>query len=498
MKIIVALSKHNNGIGIDNKIPWYIKTDLNYFKDTTSYLKYTNNNPNNLKTTTYKNMVVMGRKTWDSIPKKYKPLENRINIVLSTNTNQDFIDSIEQYKDTFVKHSFDEIISICNLNSQFKFGDIFIIGGSTIYNEAIRSNLVSDIYITEIYEKYECDTYFPVINSKYKLYEISKFHNENDIYFRFLKYKNTKFYYQNINEIDIMNKIYYEEQQYLDCLSKIINEGLETNDRTGVGTLSIFGEKFEYNLEDTFPALTTKRVFFRGIVEELLLYISGKTDNTILNDKNIHIWDGNTTRDFLDKRDLSHYPEGDMGETYGFNFRHYGGEYKTCKDSYNNIGFDQLNNAINLIKTNPNSRRIIINLWNPYTNHKAALPSCLCFYQFYVDTKNKKLNLQIYIRSSDFFLANNWNTLTGALLVHMICNLSGIYLTPGILKVITGDTHIYKTHIEQVNENISRNPRPPPKLIIKEEKNSIEEYTYEDFKLIGYHPYKNISAQMAV
>ena len=131
--------------------------------------------------------------------------------------------------------------------------------------------------------------------------------------------------------------------------------------------------------------------------------------------------------------------------------------------------------------------------------HKAALPACLCFYQFYVDTRKKQLNLQIYIRSSDYFLANNWNTCTGALLVNMICNLNTINLTPGILTVITGDTHIYKNHKEQVEENLIRKPKPFPKLVFKNgEAENLRDYKYTDIKLVGYYPDKNISAPMAV
>ena len=357
---------------------------------------------------------------------------------------------------------------------------------------ALETNLVSKIYITEIYKDYECDKFLPPIDSnKYKLSYVSKVYNENNNYYRYTEYINRQ------NNI-IKPWINLEEMQYLNTLENIMSNGILTEDRTGVGTYSIFGEKFTYNLEDTFPALTTKKIFLRGIFEELMLYISGKTDNKILNDKNIHIWDGNTSREFLNKRNLNHYPEGDMGETYGFNMRHYGGFYKTCKDDYRNIGFDQLQYVIYLIKNEPNSRRIIINLWNPKTLYKAALPACLCFYQFNVNTKNKKLNLQIYIRSSDFFLANNWNTLTGALLVNMICNLKDINLTPGILTVITGDTHIYKNHIQQVKENLTRTPRPFPKLLFNGKKDSIHDYKYEDLRLIDYNPYKNIKAPMAV
>ena len=287
--------------------------------------------------------------------------------------------------------------------------------------------------------------------------------------------------------------------QYINLLEKITSEGISKEDRTGTGTLSIFGETQKFNLRDTFPLLTTKRMFLRGIFEELMLYLRGQTDNKILNSKNINIWNGNTSREFLDSRGLTDYEEGDMGETYGFNFRHYGGNYKGCQHKYKHTdGFDQLENAIYLIKTNPESRRIIINLWNPYTNHKAALPSCLCWYQFYVNTINKELNLLINIRSSDFFLANNWNVCTGALLVHLICSLEGVELSPGDLTVISGDTHIYKTHLEQVKVNLERKPRPFPKLLIKNKKSRIEEFEYTDLRLIGYKPYSGISAPMAV
>ena len=264
--------------------------------------------------------------------------------------------------------------------------------------------------------------------------------------------------------------------------------------------MSVFGEKFKYDLRETFPLLTTKRMFVRAIFEELILYISGKTDNKILQEKKIHIWDGNTSREFLDGRGLTDYPEGDMGETYGFNFRHYGAEYKGCDKDYTGQGFDQIENVVNLIKTNPKSRRIIINLFNPATQHKAALPACLCQYQFHVNLKRRELNLQLYLRSSDFFLANNWNTITGAFLVHMICNLKDVDLTPGDLTVITGDTHIYKNHIEGVKTNIERMPKPFPKLVvdIPEKKESLRDFKYTDMKIIGYHPMPNIKVDMAV
>ena len=483
MNVIVAYCKKNNGIGNNNKIPWFLKNDLKNFQQITSktFKPYT------------KNMVVMGRKTWNSIPNKHKPLKNRLNVVLTRNKDVRLKHEIESYKDTIVKYDFSEILEVSKLNKDFNISNIFIIGGESLYKMALESDSISKIYVTEVYEDFDCDTFFPQIDKeKYKLSYISNFYSENNIYYRYLEYVNK-------NNESLESWVNKEEQQYLDTLHNIITNGIETEDRTGVGTYSLFGERFVYNLEDTFPALTTKKIFLRGVFEELMLYLSGKTDNAILNEKDIKIWNGNTSREFLDNRGLNHYPEGDMGETYGFNFRHYGEFYGTCKQDYKGGGFDQLEYVLYLIKNDPNSRRIIINLWNPSTMNKAALPACLCFYQFYVDTKHKKLNLQIYIRSSDYFLANNWNTLTGAFLVNMICNLKDINLSPGKLTVITGDTHIYKNHIEQVKENLLRTPRPFPKLLFNcGEQDSIYDYKYEDIKLIDYNPYKNIKAPMAI
>ena len=472
--------KKNNGIGFQNDLPWKLSGDLKYFKEiTTRELNGT------------QNVVVMGRKTWESLPKK--PLPNRINVVLSKNRDETFIRSINKHNSTFVVDSLSKVLDTFSLIPNIK-SNIFVIGGAEIYNTLIESNLCSNMYITEIYNEFECDTFFPEYNKdNFTLTSVSGFKEENGIHYRHKVFKNKLYWTQ--NDTPWVNT---EEMQYIDCMRDILDNGIETSDRTAVGTLSVFGTQFKYNLEDTFPALTTKRIFMKGIFEELMLYLSGKTDNGILNEKNIHIWDGNTTRDFLDKRGLSHYPIGDMGETYGFNFRHFGAEYKTCKEDYTGQGVDQLENVLHLIKNDPNSRRIIINLWNAKTLCNAALPACLCMYQFYVNTRDRKLNLQIYIRSSDFFLANNWNACTGALLVHMICGLEDIDLTPGILTVVTGDTHIYKNHLDQVNTNLERTPKPFPKLVLQNTYKTLQEYKYQDIKLIDYTPDKNIPAPMAV
>ena len=283
LNLIVAYCKKNNGIGNEKSIPWYLKSELKYFKEITSKKEH------NLS-----NIVIMGRKTWDSLPKK--PLQNRINIILSNNNNNDYKKKIESnYKDTYVINDIEKYLESLKNQNQ----NIFVIGGSQIYKHVLdlsesnnlNFNLNLNLYITEIYNEFNCDTYYPKIdNNLYSLTYVSNFKEENEIYFRHKIFKQTKNLQQ--NEIWVNN----EEYQYLNTLSEILEDGQENIDRTNVGTKSIFGKQYKYNLRDTFPALTTKRIFFRGIFEELMLYLTGKTDNTILNNKKINIWDGNTTR----------------------------------------------------------------------------------------------------------------------------------------------------------------------------------------------------------
>ena len=489
--LIVAYC-NKNGIGFNNDIPWKIVDDLKHFKSITSSNKQSNK----------KNILIMGRNTWESIPVKFRPLNGRYNFVLSS--KKEFIDSD---KIDYIGTSFEETLKyIENVNDKYRENsdinninfidsEIFVIGGDFLYNYVMENhvNKIDKLYVTEIYKSVECDKFFPKINTElFKIQDVSKFKEENEIYFRYFTYnkRETNIFYNN-----------YEEEQYKNLIKNILTEGLKREDRTGTGTLSLFAPySMKYNLEDTFPLCTLKRGFFRAVFEELLLYIRGQTDNNILKDKKIHIWDGNTTREFLDTRGLTHLPEGDMGETYGFNMRHYGGTYIDCKTEYDkNNGFDQLEYVINEIKNNPHSRRILINLWNPKTTCNAALPSCLHQYQFYVDTEKKTLSVQIYLRSSDVFLANNWNVCTGALFVYLLCNLKDIDLTPGDLTMVCGDAHIYKNHIELAEKMIERESFPYPKLVVLKKKNRIEDFVYEDIKLIGYKSHPNdLKGEMAV
>ena len=531
LNIVVAYTFNKQGIGKNGELPWKIPEDMAHFKHITTS-----------KEANQFSIVVMGRKTWESIPNAYRPLENRFNIILSNDENYRIeqntlykCGTINKNNNTGVYFTtWDKFINTDYLQVEDNFNKLYcnnephiinkfnyyIIGGEQIYKQALTTKLNIKIHATEIYpinkKEIECDTFFPDVlnltkdkdpntNKNTIITNVSPFHtskskdiNGNHYLYRFITYNIQNDY--RLDEFPFKS----EEDNYLDLMRTILYSGASSDDRTGVGTLSIFGSMLKYNLRDTFPLCTTKRMFFRAIFEELMFYLSGKTDNKILQSKNIHVWDGNTTRDFLDKRGLNHYEEGDLGQTYGFNFRHFGAEYKGCSYDYGagtdkSVGYDQLANVIHLIKNEPGSRRIIIDLWDCTSIHKAALPSCLCKYQFNVNTQKKELNLAIYLRSSDFFLANNWNSTCGALFVHLLCNLEGIDLTPGDLTVFIADAHLYKTHQEQVKLNLERTPLPFPKLLIKgDKKKDISEFMFEDLDLIGYKAYSNIKADLAI
>ena len=194
-----------------------------------------------------------------------------------------------------------------------------------------------------------------------------------------------------------------DEMQYIKLVRRVIQKGNKKSDRTGVGTLSIFGSQCRYDLRNNqFPLLTTKKVFIRGIAEELFWFIRGSTNAKELQEKNVRIWDANASREFLDAQGLTEREEGDLGPVYGFQWRHFGAEYKTMHDDYTNQGVDQLNEVINQIKKNPDSRRIIMCAWNPPDVPRMALPPCHCFVQFYV--ANGELSCQLYQRSADLGL----------------------------------------------------------------------------------------------
>jgi len=287
----------------------------------------------------------------------------------------------------------------------------------------------------------------------------------------------------------------HEEMQYLNLIKKIIETGNQRGDRTGTGTLSLFGAQMRFSLRGgTFPLLTTKKVFYRGIAEELFWFIRGSTSAKELQDKNVRIWDGNSSRQFLDSMGLTHREEGDLGPVYGFQWRHFGAEYTNMHADYSGKGVDQLAEVINRIKNKPTDRRIIMCAWNPADLDKMALPPCHCLVQFYV--ANGELSCQLYQRSADMGLGVPFNIASYALLTIMIAHVTG--LVPGDFVHTLGDAHVYSNHVEALKVQLEREPKEFPKIVIKRKVEKIEDFNIDDFEVVGYQSHPKIAMDMAV
>lgn len=276
-----------------------------------------------------------------------------------------------------------------------------------------------------------------------------------------------------------------EEQSYLDLLKHILEKGSVRKDRTGIGTIGIFGSQLRFSLEnDVVPMLTTKKMFTKGIIEELLFFIRGETDTKKLEAKGVNIWKGNTSREFLDKKGLSNYAEGEMGPMYGYKWRNFN-------------GVDQLSNALELIKNNPESRRIVVTAYDPSASALSVLDPCHMFFQFYVD--NGKLSCQWYQRSCDYMLGIPFNILSYAVLTCIMAKASG--LKPGELIFSGGDIHIYQNHLIGVKEQLKREPYPFPTMKINKMISTVEDMEkleLSDFEFSGYQSHPSIKVAMAV
>ncbi len=271
---------------------------------------------------------------------------------------------------------------------------------------------------------------------------------------------------------------------YLDLLDHIVKNGVQKGDRTGTGTISVFGYQMRFDLSEGFPLLTTKKLHLKSIIHELLWFLNGETNVKYLQENGVKIWD-----EWADEN-------GDLGPIYGSQWRNWNGE-----------GIDQITELIDTIKTNPNSRRMLISAWNPsvlpdtsvsfaenVANGKAALPPCHAFFQFYV--ADGKLSCQMYQRSCDTFLGVPFNIASYSLLTMMIAQVTD--LLPGDFVHVLGDTHIYNNHLEQVQLQLSREPRPLPKININPNVKNIFDFKFEDFELTDYHPHPHISGKISV
>lgn len=263
-------------------------------------------------------------------------------------------------------------------------------------------------------------------------------------------------------------------QQYHDLLRRVLNEGTKKEDRTGTGTISVFGHQSRYNLEDGFPMLTTKKVHLKSIIHELLWFLAGDTNVKYLQDNGVRIWN-----EWADEN-------GDLGHIYGYQWRSW--------PDYTGGHIDQILEVVDQIKNNPDSRRIIVNAWNVADIQNMNLPPCHAFFQFYV--ANGKLSLQLYQRSADIFLGVPFNIASYALLLQMMAQVTG--LKAGDFVHTLGDAHIYSNHMEQVELQLSRDFRSLPTMKINPDVTSIFDFKYEDFELEGYDPHPHIKGVVAV
>jgi dihydrofolate reductase/thymidylate synthase len=448
--------------GIDNRLPWiHCKDDLKHFN------KITTNIFNN-------SYIVMGRKTWESLPSN---LEDRIKVVISKNKTKEGYD----YKFDSLDKFFEKV------NLEEISPEIFIIGGKQMIEEVLEKyrNIVHNIYISIIKKE--------IIDGKDKIYlnvDLSKY--ENFMINKIEREEVTICHYQ-LPE--------HQEIQYLNLLRKTLKGDYRSTRNSE--TYSIFSEKLSFDLTKGFPLLTTKKVFFRGVFEELMFFIRGQTDSKILEAKGINIWKWNTTKEFIQKCGLN-YEEGDMGPLYGFNWKHFGAEYVSCKTDYTNKGFNQIEEVLNLLENDPHSRRILLTDYNPSIAKQGVLYPChSIIIQFYICKVEEKfmVSMNMYQRSIDEFLGLPFNIASNALLLHLICNTlnirknSEIYF-PDKLNIIMGDCHIYNSHLEAVKEQISRIPYDLPQINIKLAHKSLENYKWEDVEIQDYQSHSPIKAEM--
>ena len=477
IELVAAISR-NGVIGQNGGIPWNIPEDLAHFRQLT-----------------YGHNILMGYNTWLSLPEPFRPLPGRTNIVL-TSRGQEISDPSVKV----ISHV-EDIPSALDPEKT-----TYIIGGSKTYELFLTTSWLptpSKLHITHIdmVVKEGADTvkFYHPAGYKITSYSAKHWSETEQCHYQYITY-----------ELDEDIHTINNDSAYTSLVRDILRNGHERTDRTGTGTISVFGRQIRFNLDGTIPILTTKYVPWKSVIKELLWFLKGQTDASILKSQGVGIWDGNTSREFLDARGLDHLPEGDIGAGYGFQWRHYGGTYKTCKDIYDStIGYDQVAAVVEQLRTDPYSRRIYMTAWNPGALHMMALPPCHVSAQFYVEEGSgagadagagarPKLSCHMYQRSVDVFLGLPFNIMSYATLTYILAAMCD--MTPHELVISTGDTHIYKDHLDQVQTQIRRGAYMEPVLVLSEvvKTKTVDELTIDDFDVVGYFHHGILKGKMSV
>lgn len=471
LSLIVAFDSHF-GIGKNGKLPWNIKEDMLFFMDVTK---------NNINNPSQMNAIILGRLTYESIG---APLKDRINIVVSSSLTNNGTNNGIDNNNILVTNTVDAAIKKAH---DMKCPNIFICGGGKIYEYALKNYVFDNIYITHINHDYECDTFIKINVSQYPLISSKSFLIDN-------KYVGFRHYGTAINEPYFPAS---QEIQYLGLIEKILRKKHIKKGRNG-NTLSIFGEMLEFDVSESIPVLTTKKINTKNVIEELLFFLNGHTDTNILSSKGVNIWKQNTCKEFLEKNSLtSEYKDGDMGPMYGYQLLHFGEKYEGCDKEYKN-GFDQLEYCLKLLKTDPFSRRILMTTYNPIQAPEGCLYPCHGISIIFNVDNDYKLSCMMTQRSVDVMCGLPWNIFSYATLIYIMCELvnndekyDGVKLTPGKLVMSLADTHIYEIHREQAVRQVLRMPFKFPKLNIIGKPTDIKSMTSDNFVISDYihHPY---------
>lgn len=450
---------------LKNGLPWKLNDDLQHFKRITTQGE--------------KSVVIMGKYTYESLP--YKKLSGR-EIIVVTKT---------YIKNVNIAFDLNKALILAGEITNNKSNSIFIIGGISLLNESFLHPKLEKIYETTVdcHKKVNYSLYF-----------------KKHIPVNFIKTSSIQNKKDDNNEYDFCWNEYNidtDEYEYLNLLKNVLtNSDLShiREDRTKVGTLSVFSpNNLTFNLKLGFPLLTTKKVNFKAVAYELLWILKGKTHVNYLQQNNVKIWDGNSSREFLDKSSLQHFETGELGKVYGFQLRNWNGHFEQNSESHiGKGGYDQIEYVLNLLRTDQFSRRILINLWNPADFKESALPPCHYSCQFYVHAENDKkyLSCKLILRSSDLLLGLPYNISSYSLLTHMIAKTVNMEVDKLVISI--GDAHIYYNHISQIKTQLTRACRKFPTLKILNKHEKLEDYDIEDFLIENYNPHSFISAPMAV